>query len=433
MDVDNDMDGNALQGAPVHHGLGETDNATVSSTQASHPQDPSAEGHLQHETPVAQSSEAVGSGSTSGRSALGPVDPSRLFNVLGTRFECPPRYSLIRPIGQGAYGIVCSARDNITGENVAIKKISGIIDSHVDCKRTLREMRLLRHFQHENVISIKDVYVPAADGPNFNDVYTVTELMDTDLHRIITSNQGLSDDHCQYFCYQILRALKHIHSARVLHRDLKPSNILVNGNCDLKICDFGLARVSNPNEEAHNLTAYVATRWYRAPEILLSNRSYTNAVDMWSVGCVLGEIIQRSPLFPGRDHLHQLNLITDLIGTPKGSDLGHAEFERAKTLIETYIAPKEPVPLSKAFPTASPVLLDLLSRMLIFDPAKRITVEDALEHPYLAELHHPDDEPLCAEVFTFDFDKTKENIPKETLRQLIWGEMLIYHPELQTR
>eukprot|EP00168_Porphyra_purpurea_P014514 TRINITY_DN418_c0_g1_i6.p1 TRINITY_DN418_c0_g1~~TRINITY_DN418_c0_g1_i6.p1 ORF type:complete len:281 (-),score=59.05 TRINITY_DN418_c0_g1_i6:150-992(-) len=223
---------------------------------------------------------------------------TRPFNVLGTRFECPVRYTLIKPIGQGAYGIVCSAHDNLTGEKVAIKKISSILDNAIDCKRTLREMKLLRHFSHENVIVIKDVYLPSSDGLDFQDVYTVTELMDTDLHQIITSNQQLSDEHCQYFTYQILRALKHIHSAHVLHRDLKPSNILLNGNCDLKICDFGLARVANPEDHAGFLTAYVATRWYRAPEIMLSWREYTNAVDMWSVGCMLAEIIGRKPLFP---------------------------------------------------------------------------------------------------------------------------------------
>lgn len=260
-------------------------------------------------------------------SGSGSQFTTKCFDVAGTLFECPARYTLRRPIGKGAYGVVCSAVDNFTGEEVAIKKISGIVDSVTDCRRTLREMRLLRHFKHENVISIRDVYVPAGDGPNFKDVYTVSELMATDLHNIIASNQGLTEEHCQYFTYQILKALKHIHSANVLHRDLKPSNILLNGNCDLKICDFGLARV-NP-EEASQLTAYVATRWYRAPEIMLCWREYTRAVDMWSVGCILAEIVGRRPLFPGTDFLHQLQLVTDVIGTPSHSDIEAIKNENA--------------------------------------------------------------------------------------------------------
>ena len=159
--------------------------------------------------------------------------------------------------------------------------------------------------------------------------------MDTDLHQIISSPQPLTDDHCQYFLYQILRALKYIHSAHVLHRDLKPSNLLLNGNCDLKVgsrgiasthtlstfrmcrndldarsfaqvCDFGLARVAHPEENhAGFMTEYVATRWYRAPEIMLSWKEYTKAIDVWSVGCIFAELLGRKPLFPGKDYVRR--------------------------------------------------------------------------------------------------------------------------------
>mmetsp|Transcript_11727 Transcript_11727/g.25351 ORF Transcript_11727/g.25351 Transcript_11727/m.25351 type:complete len:399 (-) Transcript_11727:184-1380(-) len=353
---------------------------------------------------------------------------TRSFNVMGTRFECPDRYTLIKPIGQGAYGIVCSARDNLSGDKVAIKKISAIFDNLIDCKRTLREMKLLRHFSHENIISIRDVYLPFSEGPNFQDVYTVSELMDTDLHQIIASNQPLSDEHTQYFMYQILRALKYVHSALVLHRDLKPSNVLLNGNCDLKVCDFGLARVASPDDQAGFLTAYVATRWYRAPEIMLSWREYTNAVDIWSVGCILAEIIGRKPLFPGKDYMHQINLITDIIGSPTPEDMQHIHSERARRFMESL--PRKPgMPLEQLFPGASPEALDLLRRVLVFDPAKRISVEEALTHPYLASLHDAEDEPLCNATFEFDFEG--EQLSKEQLREMIFGEVLVYHPELQ--
>ncbi len=360
-------------------------------------------------------------------SGSGSQFTTKCFDVAGTLFECPARYTLRRPIGKGAYGVVCSAVDNFTGEEVAIKKISGIVDSVTDCRRTLREMRLLRHFKHENVISIRDVYVPAGDGPNFKDVYTVSELMATDLHNIIASNQGLTEEHCQYFTYQILKALKHIHSANVLHRDLKPSNILLNGNCDLKICDFGLARV-NP-EEASQLTAYVATRWYRAPEIMLCWREYTRAVDMWSVGCILAEIVGRRPLFPGTDFLHQLQLVTDVIGTPSHSDIEAIKNENARQYVRANLLHKSRKRLQDIFPGIDPLLGDLLEKMLVFDPAKRITVEKALEHPYLAALHDPDDEPVGAEAFDLSFDNVE--LDKHTLRRLLWEEILLYHPELR--
>ena len=159
---------------------------------------------------------------------------SLLLSVTGTRFDVDSRYMLIKPIGSGAYGVVCSALDNYTGDKVAIKKINKAFEHLTDTKRTLREVKILRHFNHENVIRIKDILRPSSLD-RFEDVYIVSELMDTDLHQIISSPQPLTDDHCQYFLYQILRALKYIHSAHVLHRDLKPSNLLLNGNCDLKV------------------------------------------------------------------------------------------------------------------------------------------------------------------------------------------------------
>ena len=125
--------------------------------------------------------------------------------------------------------------------------------------------------------------------------------METDMHRVIRT-QDLSDDHCQYFIYQTLRALKAMHSANVLHRDLKPSNLLLNANCDLKVCDFGLARSAASSEDNSGfMTEYVATRWYRAPEIMLTFKEYTKAIDVWSVGCILAEMLNGKPLFPGKD------------------------------------------------------------------------------------------------------------------------------------
>ncbi|EPS64079.1 hypothetical protein M569_10702, partial [Genlisea aurea] len=231
------------------------------------------------------------------------------YNVLGHIFEVPAKYiPPIAPIGRGAYGLVCSATNAETNEKVAIKRIANAFDNRIDAKRTLREIKLLTHMDHENVIKLTDIIQPA-DKADFNDVYIVYELMDTDLHQVISSSQELTEDHCQYFLYQILRGLKYIHSADVLHRDLKPSNVLLNADCDLKICDFGLARTAS---DAELMTEYVVTRWYRAPELLLNCSEYTSAIDIWSVGCVLMEIILREPLFPGKDYVQQLLLITQV-------------------------------------------------------------------------------------------------------------------------
>lgn len=143
-----------------------------------------------------------------------------------------------------------------------------------------------------------------------NDIYFVTELLGTDLHRLLTAHT-LQPEFIQYFVYQILRGLKYVHSAGIIHRDLKPSNILVNENCDLKICDFGLARIQDPQ-----MTGYVSTRYYRAPEIMLTWQRYDVEIDVWSTGCIFAEMFQGEPIFPGNDHVHQFTIITELLGSP---------------------------------------------------------------------------------------------------------------------
>ncbi|XP_052171083.1 mitogen-activated protein kinase 3 [Diospyros lotus] len=343
------------------------------------------------------------------------------YNIFGNLFEITSKYRPpIMPIGRGAYGIVCSVLNSETNEMVAIKKIANAFDNYLDAKRTLREIKLLRHLDHENVIGLKDV-VPPPLRREFSDVYIATELMDTDLHQIIRSNQGLSEEHCQYFLYQILRGLKYIHSANVIHRDLKPSNLLVNANCDLKICDFGLAR---PTSESEFMTEYVVTRWYRAPELLLNSSDYTAAIDIWSVGCIYMELMNRKPLFPGKDHVHQMRLLTELLGTPTESDLMPVRNEDAKRYIRQLTRlPRQQ--LGKVFPHVHPLAIDLIEKMLTFDPTKRITVEEALEHPYLERLHDIADEPVCTYPFSFDFEQALE---EEQMKDMIYEEALALNP-----
>ncbi|CAE6503687.1 unnamed protein product [Rhizoctonia solani] len=202
-----------------------------------------------------------------------------------------------------------SAKDELTAAAVAIKKIMKPFSTPVLAKRTYRELKLLKHIKHENIISLSDVFIsPQEDMIAIS--YFVTELLGTDLHRLLTS-RPLEKQFIQYFLYQILRGLKYVHSAGVIHRDLKPSNILVNENCDLRICDFGLARLQDPQ-----MTGYVSTRYYRAPEIMLTWQKYDVAVDIWSTGCIFAEMLEGKPLFPGKDHVNQFSIITELLGTP---------------------------------------------------------------------------------------------------------------------
>ncbi|OAY72201.1 mitogen-activated protein kinase 6 [Ananas comosus] len=346
-----------------------------------------------------------------------------LYNIYGNLFEVPSKYvPPLRPLGRGAYGIVCAAVNSETGKEVAIKKIGNAFDNRIDAKRTLREIKLLRHMDHENVIAIKDVVRPPL-RQNFNDVYIVYELMDTDLHHIVCSGQPLTDDHCQFFLYQLLRGLKYVHSANVLHRDLKPSNLFLNANCDLKIGDFGLARTTS---ETDLMTEYVVTRWYRAPELLLNCSKYTAAIDIWSVGCILAEIVTREPIFPGRDYVQQLKLITELVGSPDDSSLGFLRNDNARRYVKQL--PWHPKKNFAAhFPTMSPGAVDLLEKMLVFNPNKRITVDEALHHPYLASLHNINDEPIRGAPFIFDFENP--SFTEENIRELIWRESLVFNPD----
>ncbi|XP_078402753.1 mitogen-activated protein kinase 14 isoform X3 [Cetorhinus maximus] len=227
-----------------------------------------------------------------------------------TIWEVPERYQNLSPVGSGAYGSVCSAFDTKSSVRVAVKKLSRPFQSVIHAKRTYRELRLLKHMKHENVIGLLDVFTPATTLEDFTDVYLVTNLMGADLNNIVKC-QKLTDDHVQFLIYQIIRGLKYIHSAGIIHRDLKPSNLAVNEDCELKILDFGLARHTDDE-----MTGYVATRWYRAPEIMLNWMHYNQTVDIWSVGCIMAELLTGKTLFPGTDHIDQLKLIMQLVGTP---------------------------------------------------------------------------------------------------------------------
>jgi len=286
-------------------------------------------------------------------------------------------------------------------------------------------------------------------------LYYVMEIMHSDLQKVIDGKVELSEEHVIWIVYQILRGVSYLHSGKVIHRDLKPGNILVNDDCSVKITDFGLARgmrprqrikkTEEPDEEVkgeevimdevdanaeieEELTEYVMTRWYRAPEVMVSSRHYEYAVDIWSVGCILAELLNRKPLFKGENYVSQLNKIFRIIGTPEEKD--YAIFRNTAALNYVRKMDKlEPTPWHEVFPTASEKAIDLLSKMLVFNPADRITAAQALEHPYFAKFRKADKVlPIkkTAQVFDTSFEKLLRT--EEYLRDMFFEEMAKFRP-----
>lgn len=342
-----------------------------------------------------------------------------MVEIRGQMFNVGPRYTDLRYISEGAYGVVVSAYDNQTEKRVAIKRISPF-NHPTYCQRTLREIRILTRFNHENIIDIRDI-ISAPRIDLMRDVYIVQCLMETDLHQVIRA-QTLTPEHICYFLYQILRGLKYIHSANVLHRDLKPSNLLINGNCDLKICDFGLARVAMPDyDDGGVLTEYVATRWYRAPEIMLNSRGYSKSIDIWSVGCILAEMISGRALFPGRHYLDQLQLILQVIGSPRREELDWIRNERAREYLIS-LQPSNRIPWSARYPRSPPQALDLLDKMLRMNPYERIDVHQALAHPYFTLYYDPADEPVAQNPFNSEME-VDDNLDLNQLKRMVFEEI----------
>ncbi|KAJ6970022.1 mitogen-activated protein kinase 9 [Populus alba] len=347
-----------------------------------------------------------------------------------TEYGEASQYQVQEVIGKGSYGVVGSAIDSHTGERVAIKKINDVFEHVSDATRILREIKLLRLLRHPDIVEIKHIMLPPSRR-EFKDIYVVFELMESDLHQVIKANDDLTPEHYQFFLYQLLRGLKYIHTANVFHRDLKPKNILANADCKLKICDFGLARVSfNDAPSAILWTDYVATRWYRAPELCGSFFSkYTPAIDIWSIGCIFAEMLTGKPLFPGKNVVHQLDLMTDLLGTPPPESISKIRNEKARRYLSN-MRKKPPVPFPQKFPNVDPLALRLLEGLLAFDPKDRPTAEEALANPYFNGLSNVECEPSTQPISKLEFEFERKKITKDDVRELIYREILEYHPQM---
>uniref|UniRef100_A0A672PM53 mitogen-activated protein kinase n=1 Tax=Sinocyclocheilus grahami TaxID=75366 RepID=A0A672PM53_SINGR len=315
--------------------------------------------------------------------------------VNKTVWEVLERYRDLKQVGTGAYGTVCYAFDRRTGTKVAIKKLHRPFQSDLFAKRAYRELRLLKHMKHDNVIGLLDVFTADLSLDRFHDFYLVMPFMGTDLGKLMKTER-LSEDRVQYLVYQMLRGLKYIHAAGIIHRDLKPGNLAINEECELKILDFGLARQADSE-----MTGYVVTRWYRAPEVILSWMHYTQTVDIWSVGCIMAEMLLGKPLFKGNDHLDQLMEIMKITGTPTKEFTAKLQSEDVCFTIH------------------------VLDSMLLLDPESRITAAEGLTLPFFSEFREPEEETE-APPYDHSLDEAEQSV--EQWKKLTFTEILTFHP-----
>uniref|UniRef100_A0A1I8P293 Mitogen-activated protein kinase n=1 Tax=Stomoxys calcitrans TaxID=35570 RepID=A0A1I8P293_STOCA len=310
-------------------------------------------------------------------------------------------FDIKKRLGKGAYGIVWKALDKRNNETVAVKKIFDAFRDETDAQRTFREIVFLKAFRHHpNIVRLHNVY----KASNNLDIYLTFEYMESDLHNIIKKGAILKDIHKRYVMYQLINAIKYIHSGNVIHRDLKPSNVLIDSKCRCKLADFGLARsVSNwPTRcDSHDmsngggdapleplLTDYVATRWYRAPEILVASKRYTKGIDMWSLGCILGEMIRGKPLFQGSSTVNQIEKIVSTLPDITEDDIKSVGAGFGSVLLKKQIAKEKKIAFSDLLNEASKDALDLVKALLVLDPLGRLTAKQALNHPYVQKFRN---------------------------------------------
>ncbi|XP_033103696.1 stress-activated protein kinase JNK-like isoform X1 [Anneissia japonica] len=373
-----------------------------------------------------------GSGSGSSSSTKNHVNGMYHITIGDTTFHVLKRYQNLKSIGSGAQGHVCAAYDTITNQNVAIKKLSRPFQNVTHAKRAYREFKLMKLCNHKNIIGLLNVFSPQKTFDEFTDVYLVMELMDASLVMVI--QMDLDHERMSYLLYQILCGIKHLHSAGIIHRDLKPSNIVVKSDCTLKILDFGLARTAGTS---FMMTPYVVTRYYRAPEVILG-MGYKENVDLWSVGCIFGEMIRGAVLFPGTDHIDQWNKIIELLGTPSQQFM-----KRLQPTVRNYVENRPryaghmfdvlfPDELFPEDSTSEPNKLtakqarDLLCKMLVVDPNQRISVDEALKHPYINVWYDPSEVEGPAPI-PYDHSIDEKELTVEQWKDYIFNEVMNFN------
>ena len=335
------------------------------------------------------------------------------------------RFTIQKKVGQGAYGVVFKVIDKKTKELVALKKLFGAFQDDTDSQRTFREVMLLQELNgHDNIIRLLNVI----KAENELDLYLVFDYMEADLFNVIRANI-LQDIHKKFIIYQTLKALKFIHSADIIHRDLKPSNIFINSDCHVKLGDFGLARTLEHNPHMGGLvTDYVATRWYRAPEMILAAQKYGKPIDMWSVGCILYELLVGTPLLPGKSTKDMIRMMFSVTGFPDRKEYNEVKKECRiqidyDDLLQEKIKKKKNIVQMVSAYCHDEVAIDLLLKLLQFNPKKRLTAIEALEHPYVADFHNPEEELLCDHKIDVPLDDDNK-FSKDEYRQKLYDIVL---------
>lgn len=290
------------------------------------------------------------------------------------------RYQKLEKIGEGTYGVVYKARDRVTNEVVALKKIRLEEEDEGIPSTAIREISLLKELQHPNIVRLYDVVHTERK------LTLVFEYLDQDLKKYLDiCENGLETSVLKSFLYQLLQGVAYCHEHRVLHRDLKPQNLLINREGELKLADFGLARAFGIPVRSY--THEVVTLWYRAPDVLMGSRKYSTPVDMWSIGCIFAEMANGRPLFAGSSEADQLDRIFRTLGTPiEAAYPGLLELPGWSNIRNK--SPRyQPIEnMSPLVPTLDPLGVDLLAGMLQYDPAKRISARDAMQHPFFVDL-----------------------------------------------
>lgn len=357
------------------------------------------------------------------------------------------RYKVKKSISKNPFCEVMRVTELNSGKDYALKRIKYDPSTYVTALAIVREVTLHRLLGgHDHVIEIVDILVPKTTT-DFRDTYVILELMRNDLEKTLRTGMSVSSDRAKYYTFQIISGLQYLHDAGVIHRDIKPSNILVNDNGRLKISDLGLARptfIPDDKDSAAYFTfwtGYGGRRWYRAPEIQVedANTEYDTSIDIWAVGCIFGELVLGRPLFPGTSSMDMLERITDFTGTPDDNLQQTIQSNGLRSALERI--PKKTRPnMSQLFPSdADPMALQMIEKMLVFDPAQRITAKEAFNNEcFRVWRESSGTEKLATKIQPSDFayeqnPRGKNDEPSESLQNALLREIVHFHPDKRER
>jgi len=292
-------------------------------------------------------------------------------------------FSAVDQVGEGTYGQVYRARNKESGETVALKRVRMDNEKEGFPITAIREIKILKVLNHKNVVRLKEIVT--SKGADYNQgkgsIYMVMEFCDHDLTGLTDAGQKFTIPQIKCYMKQLLEGLAYCHAQKVLHRDIKGSNLLISNDGQLKLADFGLARAYD-SEKQHPYTNRVITLWYRPPELLLGATMYGPAIDMWSAGCIFAELLLRKPILPGKNEFEQIDLIFKLLGTPDEHEWPKCKELQYYDLILSQTPRKYQNRFDEKFSSLDPMAANLLRKLLMVDPEKRITADDALDHEY---------------------------------------------------